>query len=79
MEAVSSIGDTMEVNLVASGMQEEDAFGVNENYNNVSFKFVFLIELQQVVLFELEFAEWIIVYGNVFLFFKVSQKFEAYK
>lgn len=54
---MSSIGDTMEVNLVASGMQEEDAFGVNENYNNVSFKFVFLIELQQVVLFELEFAE----------------------
>lgn len=32
----------MEVDLVTSPMQEEDAFGVDENYQNVSFKFKFL-------------------------------------
>lgn len=41
----------MEVDLVTSGIQEEEAFGVDENYHNVSFKFNFLIfiELLQVV------------------------------
>lgn len=37
---MSSICEEMEVDLVASGIQDEDAFGVDENYSNVSFKFV---------------------------------------